>query len=64
MDAVQAWRDMQDQEKLKLHDRITELRMLAREAHDVLHKVLGMVSDRDAAHGEISELMRRIREKT
>lgn len=37
---------------------------LLTEAHDVLHNVVGMISDRDEAHGRITDLMRRIREQT
>jgi hypothetical protein len=43
-------------------DEFCIMKALLTETHEVLHKVLGVISDRDAAHGEISDLMRRIRE--
>jgi hypothetical protein len=43
--------------------RIARLDALLEEAHDTLHKVLGVyISDVDSAHGKVSDLMRRIRE--
>ncbi len=42
----------------------SDLRRLLSEAHDVLHKVTGIISDRDSGHAEITDLMRRIRKAT
>ena len=43
--------------------RIAQLDALLDEAHDTLHKVLGVyISDVDSAHGRVSDLMRRMRE--
>ena len=44
-------------------DGFCHMKALLTEAHDVLHRALGVISDRDAAHGEIADLMRRIREE-
>lgn len=43
-------------------DEFCRMKALLTKTHDVLHKVLGVTSDRDAAHGEIADLMQRIRE--
>lgn len=42
----------------------TDMRRLLTEAHDVLHNIVCMISDRDAAHGKITNLMSRIRQTT
>lgn len=36
---------------------------LLSEAHALLHKVACLISDRDGAHAQITDLMRRIRER-
>lgn len=43
-------------------DEFCRMKALLTETHDVLHKVLGVTSDRDAAHAEIAGLMQRIRD--
>lgn len=54
----QQWRAKEDA------DEFCRMKALLIETHDVLHKVLSMTSDHDAAHAEISALMQRIREVT
>lgn len=57
-------RTVGEKTRAEWQDAAIKAEALLIEAHDVLHNVAGMISDRDEAHSKITDLMRRIREQT